>query len=583
MAARVGGDDLQVHPFDLRSAGATAATAGECTPPEEGGISPCANDVTSVGVANVVTAVVALLKQYIATANASAEQMGVHLVADAASYDDQEGASAAALGGGASPTGGAPAVPPIGAGLPAVSPPPQGAGTGEVPSTPRDIARLFHDESDTSGMTALAARLRSVGGGLDRSATTLGSAITSTAAAWASGSADAATARMRELQTWFEGCAKFVRALGHYVDDHAGTFLQTKSHIPTPKVIADQENQVRVAAQATARNPMYQPVLKQSQATVAATYQTTYTRSGMYTVAPASFDFPAGLPSPPPAPPAPRQPGPGRDSGTPPSSQPKPEPRHTPPVDEGAPAPADEPAGPTGVGAGGNPSTRGPLRPPGDSEVPVNEPFAEPFADPMGNPAAQALPSMLPSMLSGMAGGAGAPLGALGAGPKAALGGAQQALGQLGQLGQMGQMGDSAFGGEAPQLPETPGDLGDGGSGGGGGLGDTEPASDLGGALASPAGMASAPEAAAPVSAPTPVAPSAAPAGGGAMGGGMIPPMMGGAGGKGSGSEADRRLYPQRRLKMVAAPNSEPVKGRREPRRPAAEDRGGSGGKRRER
>lgn len=60
MAARVGGDDLQVHPFDLRSAGATAATAGECSPPEEGGISPCANDVTSVGVANVVTAVVAL-------------------------------------------------------------------------------------------------------------------------------------------------------------------------------------------------------------------------------------------------------------------------------------------------------------------------------------------------------------------------------------------------------------------------------------------------------------------------------------------------------------------------------------------
>lgn len=70
-----------------------------------------------------------------------------------------------------------------------------------------------------------------------------------------------------------------------------------------------------------------------------------------------------------------------------------------------------------------------------------------------------------------------------------------------------------------------------------------------------------APAAAAPASAPS--APAAAEAPAPAMGamGPMMPPMRGG--GEGSGPD-NKQLYQERKLKVVAPPNSEPVKNRRE-------------------
>jgi hypothetical protein len=44
----------------------------------------------------------------------------------------------------------------------------------------------------------------------------------------------------------------------------------------------------------------------------------------------------------------------------------------------------------------------------------------------------------------------------------------------------------------------------------------------------------------------------------------MIPPMMGGPHSGGSGDEQRKQLYSERKLKVVAPPNSEPVKNRRE-------------------
>jgi hypothetical protein len=50
----------------------------------------------------------------------------------------------------------------------------------------------------------------------------------------------------------------------------------------------------------------------------------------------------------------------------------------------------------------------------------------------------------------------------------------------------------------------------------------------------------------------------------------MVPPMMpmggAGAGGGGAGGD-DKRLYPERRLRVEAPGNAEPVKGRREARK----------------
>ena len=54
----------------------------------------------------------------------------------------------------------------------------------------------------------------------------------------------------------------------------------------------------------------------------------------------------------------------------------------------------------------------------------------------------------------------------------------------------------------------------------------------------------------------------------GAGGPGMMPPMMPmGMAGAAAGADADRRLYPERRLRVESPANAEPVKGRREARK----------------
>ena len=70
-----------------------------------------------------------------------------------------------------------------------------------------------------------------------------------------------------------------------------------------------------------------------------------------------------------------------------------------------------------------------------------------------------------------------------------------------------------------------------------------------------------------PPSAPPP-RPRPAAATGTPMGGAMMPAMMPMAGRPGGGAgEDDRRLYPERRMRIETPPNSEPVRGRREARR----------------
>ncbi|WP_103671048.1 hypothetical protein [Mycobacterium marinum] len=170
---------------------------------------------------------------------------------------------------------------------------------------------------------------------------------------------------------------------------------------------------------------------------------------------------------------------------------------------------------------------------------------------------------MVPGIIGGIVGGLGGLLGGLAAAPQQALRGLEQAAGpMMSDLGQQPQGAQPQHSGEQlPQSPESPvGDLSSPGDlGASGGVGDTVPAGGGEGPLAPPPDVAAAPAAApataaarAPVETPAPAV--------GAMGP-MMPPVK--RTGEGSGQD-NKQLYQQRKLKVVAPPNSEPVKNRRE-------------------
>ena len=165
-----------------------------------------------------------LARKYTAMANAMARQFGVKLDASAAAYDDQEAMSAGMLG--SAGLGGAAAAVPAGRAVPAGHVVPAdlvsgGMGgslpAGEVPTSPRDMARLIETgrggrgQEDVAGRgikpalrgQAAQRRCRSTGRGDQHNRRWLAVAQ----------SADAATTRMRALQTWYQGHARYVRGL----------------------------------------------------------------------------------------------------------------------------------------------------------------------------------------------------------------------------------------------------------------------------------------------------------------------------------------------------------------------------------
>lgn len=174
---------------------------------------------------------------------------------------------------------------------------------------------------------------------------------------------------------------------------------------------------------------------------------------------------------------------------------------------------------------------------------------------------------MVPALIGGVVGGVGGVLGGLaGAGQRALQGMEQAAAPMMNELGQHPGGGESPESGEQPSPPaESPsgGDVKPPGDGGGA-AGDTEPAWEPG-PLSALTGTASAPALAVPASAAAPASalPEAAGPAVGSMGPMMAPPMGVPRSG-GSGDEHREQLYQERQLKVVAPPNSEPVKNRRE-------------------
>ncbi|WP_156296860.1 PE family protein [Mycobacterium paragordonae] len=550
-------DSVRVDPGALTGAGGQTDAVAHAAVPHTDQVQPCAPDYVSVAASSRFSAAVSLARGYTAMANALAERYGVMVQTSAATYDGQEAVSASlgAGGGGAIPV---PAPVPA-VDIDAVAGLAGGGGVaapaGEVPAAPRDIARLIDTGRTGGGMRAWQAvetSLRTEAAQLERAAAQLGAAIAAIEASWDGASAQAATARLRTLQRWYEGHARHVAGLAQQAATHLHNFHRASTAIPTYRQVMAGERELQTAVQANiAARGMRREAVVHAQVKVAGLYQASAAGFSSYSLAEA-------VPGPGPAAPAP-PPGAAPDS---PDVQRAKGPGGT-PVTKPDPAATAAPLEPVqqGPGPGESLLSGGPTWPPADVDpTPLGSPVLETVTDAGG----AAAPMLVPGIIGGVVGGLGGVMGGLaGSGAKALQGVQQAAAPMMSGLGQH-PGGGAPAGGESP--PESPESLGEpaGASDLGSGGGVTAPASD-GGAMAAPAPLAAAPEAAAPAAAPAAPAPAAASAGPapavGAMGP-MLPPM-GGRGGSGTGPQ-NKRLYQDRTLQVVVPPNSEPVKNRRE-------------------
>jgi hypothetical protein len=560
---------VRVDPGGLRAAAAEAGTAAEGATPGSAQVQPVASDFVSVAASTRFSALVDLARKYTAMANAMARHFGVTLQASATAYESQEAESAAMLGGQGVPTaaGASPAglvVPAAVSGATGLGGQAVAAPAGEVPTNPRDIARLIESGRAGAGVRtweAAETSLRSDAQQLDDAAHELGLAISKIDDSWDSVSAEAATTRMRALQGWYHGHARYVAGLAEQAMAHVGNFRKATTDIPTYKQVVDGERELKTAQEANQRSGgTLKPAVVHAQVKLGQLYQASTAGFSSYTVSEAVPE--PQVPAPPPAPP-PHQPdviaatGPG--SGPVVTRKPEPAPKS---------APLEPVTGGSGVGE--SLTTGGPTWPPApvDPAAPGQPPLVETVSDTAGS----VIPQLVPGIIGGVVGGLGGVLGGLaGAGQKALQNFEQAASPLMSGLGQHPPGGAPHGGQQSPQSPEPqppqpPNDMPAPGDAGGGGGADTEPAG-VSEPMSAPT-VAATPTAAVPISAPTSAPAAAAPAPAiGAMGP-MMPPLMGGPRTDTSGPE-NKQLYRERKLMVVAPPNSEPVKNRREGREKA--------------
>lgn len=553
-------ESVRVDTAALRAAGARADAAAINAAPGTARVQPCAPDVVSVTASTQLSAQMVMARMFTTMADGMARQFGMLLDAGATAYDDQETASAVLLGEhgpalagrAASTVMPEAAVLPNGQGL--TAPQDAGAPVGEVPAAPRDIARLIEAGRTGSGVQTWQAAQTSLQADADRlekAADLLAAAIGKTQEGWVSQSADAATSRMRALQSWYRGHADYVRELANEVGTHVDNFRKATTEIPQLQAVADSERELRVASEANERSRgKFSAAVSHAQVKLGQLYQASTTGFTNYTVATGMTD--PRWPVPPPgaladSPDAVLATGPG-DAFV---GERRPEVTH-----------ARAPLAPLDGGSGVEEvlNSGGSTWPPGAVDPVASNPLAGALPDPAIDMGAQ----VIPAIIGGVVGGVGGALGGLvGAG-----GNALKSMQPASMLN--GLEPPHSAGGHSPQSqqpspgPESPSGVGDmkPSHEGGSSVGDTEPAGAPG-PLVAPAGVT--PTQAAPVSAPVAAStlPGEAPGASPAMGA-MVPPLMGGPRGGQSGNENHKQLYQDRKLKVVAPPNSEPVKGRRE-------------------
>lgn len=537
--------DLRVDVAGVQSGAATTAAAASVATPPAAAVTPCAADATSVQVATGFTGRIGALGVDTIGTNLKTGAAAARLHGDADAYELQEAAGAAglaAVGAAVGEMAAAPNVPtPSLPGVPAAT----GVPAGIVPTSGQEISAVVHSGPGPQPLLVTAVALDATAAELEQAAASVRAASSETTGSWSSGAADAAETHLAGLESSYSEQASQARALANQIRGHADDFARAKAAIPTPEVFADLQRRLQAAYAANAHPASmgrFSGQITDLQMKLAAANQDALNGYGRYQQA---GQIHAATIEP-----------------------------HTPQPEKATPAPASAPQG-----AGGDEETNH-----AGTDTDTRDP-ADPLADPgvLGDTGAAAtgvMDSVLPAVLGAVSGAAGGLLGALsGAGAQLQQAG-NQALGGLAQganaaMGSaMGKPSDSVAGG-GPQSPELGGfdpELG----GGGPEPGDTEPAAGGGGGGAG--GPLSAPAGAPAVAAAAPATFSAAPpattsgAAGAPMGGGMMPPMMpmGGRPGGGSG-EDDRRLYPERRMRIETPPNSEPVRGRREARRGRAD------------
>lgn len=546
----MGSRDLRVDPDGVHAAGATLGTAPGTATPAVPAVTPCAADAASVGVAADLASQIAAVNTSTVSRNLRAGSSSVRLHFSAEAYAQQEASSAAGLAGTAAWVG--PAVmmrDAPSAALPAAVPASPTPGGGVVPATGRQASELIHGGPGPAGLQSAAAMLESTAEGLDQAAATVRAARSETEHSWDSDAAEQASDQLIRLESDFIRTATHARTIAQQARNQVDNFQRATAEIPPPSLFDDLQRRLMVANAANAQPGSlgrYAPVIAALQQELAAAHQRAMSGFGKY-LAGAKIDVP--------------------DLGS-----------------DQTPA--------TGGADGGD--DKSPQRPGSGTRqhAPSTDPLGDPLTDPGVGGAPQAATELMATVVPAVAGlVSGAAGGVLGA-----LSGAGQTLSQLGNqtLGGLVQGANAALASAprpagppkdsnssaAPGDPDMPGldDAGGAGADDGGGGGGTEPAGASDVPLAAPAGTSAPPEAApATFSASPAAAPEPAAAGGPSPGGAMMGAPFGGRGAAGGG-EDDRRLYPERRLRIETPPNTEPVKGRREARRSRSEKSGEADG-----
>ena len=532
--------DLRVDTAGVRAAGATTAAAAYSAASAAAAITPCAGDATSVQVATRAAGQIGALGLATEAANLTAEAAAARLHGDADAYELQEASGATSLGDIATAVGGRVDAPQVSAPSLPHSPQLPGIPAGITPTTGHEIAAVIHSGPGPQGVLTVAARLEGAATDLDEAASSVSAAGVLASDIWASEAADAAGRHLLSLENDYTEQASRARAVAQQLRTHADDFSRAKAQIPPPQRFADLEARLQAAYAANAHPTSmgrYTKTIADLQYALAVTNNDAISGYARYKEA---TQIQAGT----------MDPHANHDSGA------------------SIPHAAFDGAGGTqdSGNAGQDPETRSPA-----------DALTAATADPagaggLGEVAGGLIGTVLPAVLGGVSGAAGGLLGALsGAGQQLQQAGSQLA-GGLAQAANATagepKSGDSGGRGQ-PQAPQP-----DGLDAGGGGPepGDMEPAAGVGaaGPLAAPAGAPAIPAAAPATFSPGPSVTAGA-AGGMPGGGAMMPPIMPmGAHPSGAG-EDDRRLYPERRLRIETPPNSEPVKGRREARRTRGE------------
>ena len=527
---------LEIDPDAVNAAGSLVAAGGSSVQPPMCEVSPAAADPVSMAVAQGFSARIAAIAAHSTAAGRLAAAWGTVLCADAAAYQDQDMINAAAL---RSPrtTAGAVTDPPSPLQVTVGAPPAPAFETAAPPSAARIISELIHTGPGAGSLYAAAGRLRKHAEQLTAIESQIRSAAGELVQNWKSDAGSAAAARIVELADWLADHTDRVAATADAVEAQGDTFALARAAIPHPGVFDDLDRRIRNAYGANAvTRGAYNPVLADlyhQQAAVNAQASIGY---GHYTGAAAAHQSAEPLIPPPHT--AVAAPSGSEQAGT---------------RAHGEPATGTDPAATTALDPGVDPLPDGRL-PPSLAQ------------------AGELVQEGVGAVAGAVAGSVGGLVGALGGGLNRALAGMSQAGERV--LGNLAQ-------GLSPEAPTTRAPSGAAGSppgepalaGGldGGGDVPTEPSSGADtGPLTAPTGaadaLAAAAKPAAPMSADPPV-----PAAGGGGDGGYLPPLSGGARPGGVEPDRDLRLKPERRLKVDPPPNSEPVKGRREPRLPGGD------------